>query len=95
MQIDGPRPDGAAARQGDPRLARTRQKRPQHPEARAHTAHHIVGRRRIDDIARGQMQRFALVRMPVGALAVHRRVHAMVAQDADEKADIREVRHIL
>ena len=52
MQIDRPRADGAAAGQRDLGLAMPRQQRPQHLEAGAHLAHHVVGGEGGSDLAR-------------------------------------------
>ncbi len=95
VQIDGPCADGASARQRHARLMAARQNRAKHPEARAHAADHVVGRGRVHDIARRQMQSVALMGVAVGALPVHSGIDAVIAQDANEKAYIGEVRHVL
>ena len=61
VQVDGPRADGATAGHGHARLAAARQQGAQHPEARAHAAHHLVGRGGVDDVARGEMEGLAQV----------------------------------
>ena len=96
MQIDGACPDRAAARQGNGRLAMPCQQRPEHPETGAHTAHHVIRRARIDNVARGQMKRFADMLRPAicGAFAVHGAVHAMIAQNARKQRRIRQGWHI-
>ena len=50
VQIDGPRADGAAAGQRHLRLAAAGEQRRQHPEARPHARHHLVGRGGVDDV---------------------------------------------
>ena len=95
VQVHGAGSDRASARKGDARLVLPRQERPKHPKARAHLAHHVVRRGGVHDIAGGEMQRVALMPVRIRALAVEGGVHAMVAQDADEQAHVREVGHVL
>jgi hypothetical protein len=52
-EIDRARADGAAAGQRDPGLAHARQERPDHPEARPHLRHEVVGRGGVDDVGGG------------------------------------------
>ncbi len=62
QEIDGARADRAAAWQRDARLAHTREQRREHPEARAHARDHLIGRGRVDDLARREMHGAAGVR---------------------------------
>ena len=65
MQIDGARADGATAGQRDFGPAAACDKRGEHPEARAHARHHLVGCRGVDDLRRGQPKVWpSLVRWP-------------------------------
>ena len=49
VQVDGPRADGAAARQRNARAAAARHQRPQHQAGRAHGLDQLVRRFRADD----------------------------------------------
>ena len=95
VQVDGPRADGAAAGHGNARLAAARQQRPEHPEARPHAAHQLIGRGGVDDIARGEMHGLAQVGRGIRALAVDGEIEPMVAQDAREQIDVGQVRDVL
>jgi hypothetical protein len=44
VQVDGPRTDGAAAGQGDPRFLQAGHQRPQNQDGSTHLAHQVVGR---------------------------------------------------
>ncbi len=59
MQIDRPRPDGAAAGQGNLRLAMPGQQRRQHLKAGAHLADDVIGRKGGGDCGRLQPERIA------------------------------------
>ena len=95
VQVDRPGADGTAARHGDARLSAARQQRAQHPEARAHAAHQLVGGGGVDDVAGRQMERLAQMRRRVAALAVDGQVDAVIAQDAPQQRHVREARHVL
>ena len=95
MKINGSCADRAASWERHARFPAASQNRPKHPEARAHAADQIVGSGRVHDIARRQMERVTLMGVAVGALPVDRGIDAVIAQDADEKAHIGEVRHVL
>ena len=77
------------------RLAAAGEQRAEHPEARAHAADHLVGRRGVDDVAGGEMEGLADVLGRAGALAVDGEVDAVVAQDAREQVDVGEVGDVL
>ena len=76
QEIDRPRADGAAAGQRHPRLAHARQQRRDDPEARAHLRDQLIGRHRVDDVARGEMDRAAGVGGRAMAAAVDRMIDA-------------------
>lgn len=95
MQVHRTRADRAAARQRHARSMAPRQQWAKHPEAGAHPPDHVVRRGGVDDVARGQMERIALLGRTVGALAVQRGIDAVVSQDPRKIGDIREVRHVL
>ena len=82
VQIDRPRADGAAARQRHLRLAHPRQQRRDHPEARAHLRHQIVGRGGVDDVGGRNVQRLAVVGGFAGALAADHDVDAVIVENA-------------
>ena len=54
-QVDRARADGAAAGQRHLGLAHAGEQRPDHPEARPHLRHQLVGRGRVDDVAGGEI----------------------------------------
>ncbi len=95
MQIDGARADGAAARQRDFRLAAARHERSEHPETRPHARHHLVGRRGVDDVRRGEPEGLAVARALARLLAGDGDVNPVIAQDAGKKADVGEARNIV
>ena len=84
MEIDRPRADGTAARQGDPRLAIARQKRPQHKNRGAHLADQII--RRVE-IRRRAADRHGVT------IAVN--LYAMVPQQHLHRGRIDKMRDIL
>jgi hypothetical protein len=86
VQVNRPRADGAAARQGDLRPALARQQRPKHIEGRAHLAHQIIRGRGARQIGGPQAQ-------PVAWLLL--RVHAQMGQQMRHEARISQARHIL
>jgi hypothetical protein len=95
QEVDGSRPDGAAARQGHARLAHAREQRRDHPEARSHARDEFIGRGRVDDGLGAQVRGLASHRLFTEALAVDGEVDAMVAEDPGELTDVREARQIL
>ena len=72
VQIDGPRADGAAAREGDPRAAGTRHQRAQHQARSAHGFDQFVRRFRAENAFRAQAHGFA--------------VHVDLGSDIDQQA---------
>ena len=84
MQVDRTRPDGAAARQGNPRRAEARHQRPQHQNCGAHGFHHVVRRFEPVDLRRGQDH----------LAAVHLYRHAHLLQQLAHRGDIVQIRHI-
>jgi hypothetical protein len=93
-QVDRPRADGAAAGQRHDCLAHARQQGPDHPETRPHLRDQLVGGRDIDDVARCEMHRARIVgslRLPA---AGHGIVDAVVGQDADQRFDVGQMRHV-
>jgi hypothetical protein len=95
VQIDRPRADRAAAGQRHRRLAMAGQQRPEHPKAGPHPPHQIIRSAAVDDIAGGEMEGLAHDVAVMRALAVHRAVDAMIAQDARQHRDVGEVGHVL
>ncbi len=95
MQVDGTRADGAAAGQRNLGLAAAGEQRAEHPEAGPHAADHFIGRHRIDDVARREVERLADVLGGPGTLAVDREVDAVIAQDAGEQIDVGEIGDVL
>ncbi len=93
MKIDGPRADGAAAGQGHRGLAAAGQDRRQHPEARPHARDHLVRRRGVDDLGRGEAEGLAVAGALADALAGNGDVDAVIAEDAAEQRDVGEARH--
>ena len=95
MQVDGTRADGAAAGQRNLGLAAAGEQRAEHPEAGPHAADHFIGRHRIDDVARREVERLADVLGGPGTLAVDREVDAVIAQDAGKQIDVGEIGDVL
>ena len=95
MEIDRPGSDRAAAGQRDLRLAHAGQERPDHPEARPHLGNEMIGRGGIDDVFRGKLEGLAGVLVVAGALAGNHDVHAVIAKDVLQEADVREARHVV
>jgi hypothetical protein len=95
MQIDGSRADRAAARQRNLRLSAARHERRQHPEARAHTRHHLIGRRGVDDLGGGQPEGLAVVGALAWPLAGKGQIDTVIAQDAGEQIDVGEPRDVV
>ena len=95
MQIDGPRADGAAARQRDLRPAATRHQRREHPEARPHARHHLVGRGGVDDLGRGQPEGLAVAGALSRPLAGDGHIDAVIAENAGKQIDVGKARHVV
>jgi len=95
MQIDGARADGATARQRDLRPAAARQQGRQHPEARPHARHHLVGRRGVDDVRCGEPEGLAVAGALARLLAGDGDVNPVIAQNAGKHVDVGEARNIV
>ncbi len=95
MQVDGTRADGAAAGQRHLGLAAAGEQRTEHPEAGPHAADHFIGRHRIDDVARREVERLADVLGRSGTFAVDGEVDAVIAQDPGEQIDVGEIGDVL
>ena len=94
-EVDRPGADGAAAGQRHPGVAHARQERADHPEAGAHARDELVGRGSVDDRARRQLQRLAVVEALARLLAEDGAVDAVIAEDALQQRHVGEVRHIV
>ncbi len=88
VQVDRPRPDGAAARQGHLGVPRARQQRPQHVERGPHLTHQIIGGK-----GRGQLRRMEQGLLPVGAVTLGH-LHAELAQQLAQESRVRQTRHV-
>jgi hypothetical protein len=95
QKIDRARTDGAAAGHRHLRLAHARDQRRDHPEARAHARDQFIGRRGVDDVGGGNVQRLPVVLGFTGPLAAHHDIDAVIAEDALKLADIGEARDIV
>ena len=91
MQIDGPRADGAAARQRDLGPPVTRQQGPENEHRSPHLAHQIVGRRGAVGRARGQFENPA---RRTAALAVHGDLNPEIGEQARHGGHVDQVRKI-
>jgi len=69
VHIDRARANGTTARQRDLRPAAARQQGRQHPEACPHARHHLVRRRGVDDLRRGEPEGLAVARALARPLA--------------------------
>jgi hypothetical protein len=95
VQIDGPRADSAAARQGDFCPPATRDERREYPEARPHARHHFVGRRGVDDLRRGESEGLAVTSALVRPLAGDGHVGAVIAEEAGKQRDVGKPRDVV
>ena len=94
-EIDRSRADGAAARHRYARLAHASDERRDHPETRPHLGDELVGRRGVDDMRGGDLQRLALIGAVARALAVGHDVNAVIAEDALEQGHVGEPRNVV
>ena len=95
QQIDRPGADGAAAGQRDLGLMHPRQQRRDHPEARAHPRHQLIGCGGIDDVGGRDVQGLALVFMIAGPLADRHDIDAVIAENTLQLRDIGKPRHVV
>ena len=95
QQIDRPRTDGAAARHRNARVSHARDQRGDHPKARPHLRHEIVGRGRVDDACGRNVQGLAVVRGFAEALAADHDVDAVIAKDTLQQSDVGQPRHVV
>ena len=95
VKIDGARSDRAAAGQRNARLAAACNQRREHPEARPHARHHLVGRGGIDDLRGGEAERLAVARALVRPLAGDGDVDAVIAENAGKQVHVGKTRHVV
>ena len=93
VQIDRPGPNGAAARQRDPHLPESSQRRAQNEDRSAHLADQIVGRRPADFAVGGQAQDSGPMFAVTGP-AVHIDGDAELGQQIRHGRNIGQVRRI-
>ncbi len=86
--------DGAAAGHRDLGLAEAGQQRRDDPEARPHGRNEVVGRRGVDDVGGGEPDGLPGLRGLTRALADDHVVDAVIAQDAQQRLDVGEARHV-
>ena len=91
QQIDRPRADRAAAGQRDLGLAHPREQRRDDPETRPHFRDELVGRRGVDDLARGEVNCAARMRGRARPPAIDRMIDAVMAENAQQHADVGEI----
>jgi len=93
-KIDRPSTNRAAAGQGNLGLAHPCEKRRDDPETRPHFGDELVGRHRIDDLARAKVDRPARVRGGARPPSIDRMIDAMMTENAQEHANVGEIRDI-
>src|SRR5690606_9931433 len=86
--------DRAAAWERDASLTHTGQQWSDDPEARAHLRDELVGRQRVNDAASSKMDRAGIALVLVFAPAIDGIINTMIAEDADQLLDIRQMRHV-
>jgi len=85
----------APARHRNLGLAHARDQGADHPEARAHFRNEVIGRRGVDDVLGGKLERLAGVFVVAGALAADHDVDAVIAEDVLQQRDVGEPRHVV
>src|SRR5690606_29812212 len=93
-EIAGPGTDGASSRQRYAGFADTGEERPDDPKARPHLGDEFIGRDRVDNAAGREMDRAGIALVLILAPAVDRIIDAMIAEDADQLFDIRQMRYV-
>jgi hypothetical protein len=93
VQVDRPRPDGAAAGQRDLGVADAGQKRPEDEDAGTHAPDQVVGGQRAGDPARRQLQHPAGV-PGLGGVAVHVDLDAVLLQQVRHGGDVAQMRQV-
>src|SRR6202040_2850481 len=93
-KIDRPGANRAAAGQGNLSLAHPREKRRDDPETRPHFGDELVGRHRIDNLARAKVDRPARVRGGARPPSIDRMIDAMMTENAQKHANVGEIRDI-
>ena len=82
IEIYRPCADGTAARQGNARIVKAGQQRPENPEAGTHFRNQVIGRGSVDNFSSGKMHRFTGLIALAGAFAVGALVNAVIVQNA-------------
>ena len=77
------------------RPAAARDERREHPEARPHARHHLVGRGGVDDLRRGEPEGLAVAGALARPLAGDGHVDAVIAENAGKQIHVGEPRNVV